>query len=149
MYNPYAMPNPYATGYFGNDNQPQLHNRNPNIMPPQQVLQVNGKASIDTLQMSPNSSLLAMDTTAPIVWLCVSDGVGRVTATDYDITPHQAKAEIDIENVAQRLTNVETIIASLEDKINAKPDVENVAADRKSESITEQSFANKKFNGRT
>lgn len=42
------------------------------ILPQQQVLQVNGKASVDTIRMAPNSSLLAMDTSAPIVWLCVS-----------------------------------------------------------------------------
>lgn len=87
MYNPYNMQYPYMqTGYNADLYAKQA---NPNVLPAQQVIQVAGKASIDTLQMSPNSSILIMDTTAPIVWLCVSDGLGKVTATAYDITAHQ------------------------------------------------------------
>ena len=56
-----------------------------NVLPAQQVIQVNGKASVDTIQLAPNSSVLVMDTSAPLVWLCISDGVGRGTSAPYDI----------------------------------------------------------------
>ena len=89
-------------------------------LPQQQIIQVNGKASVDTIQLAPNSSLLAMDTTAPIVWMCVSDGVGKVSSTPYDITAHKEKPPIDVESIEQRITNLEKIISEMEGKINVK-----------------------------
>lgn len=85
-----------------------------NVLPPQQVIQVAGRQSIDTLQMSPNSSVLIMDTSAPIVWLCVSDGLGKVTATAYDITLHQDTPAFDIAGFAE---SVEDRLSALESKI--------------------------------
>ena len=107
MYNPYQMYNPYMQ---------QTHP----TLPQQQIIQVNGKASVDTIQLAPNSSLLAMDTSAPIVWMCVSDGVGKVTSTPYDISVHQEKPAVDMNSVEQRLTNIEKTIAEMEGKLNDK-----------------------------
>ena len=106
--------NPYMQTQF-TPSQPSLHQ--------QQIIQVNGKASVDTIQLAPNSSLLAMDTSAPIVWMCVSDGVGKVTSTPYDISIHQDKPEIDMNTVEQRLANIEQAISELEGKINDKSNV--------------------------
>ena len=108
MYNPYSN-NPYAFQH--------------NVLPQQQIIQVNGKASVDTIQLAPNSSILVMDTSAPIVWMCVSDGIGKVTATPYDIIIHQEEPPIDMKNIERRLANIENIIAEMEDKANAKPNV--------------------------
>ena len=88
-----------------------------NVLPAQQVIQVAGRQSIDTLQMSPNSSVLIMDTSAPIVWLCVSDGLGKVTATAYDITIHQDVPPFDIAGFAE---SVEGRLKELENKILTK-----------------------------
>ena len=79
----------------------------PNMLPPQQVIQVNGKASVDTIQLAPNSSVLVMDTSAPIVWLCVSDGIGKVTATPYDIVVHKEEPPVDLKSIEKRLTDLE------------------------------------------
>lgn len=86
-----------------------------NILPPQQVIQVAGRQSIDTLQMAPNSSVLVMDKTAPIVWLCVSDGLGKVAATAYDIALHQEVPPFDVADFAQ---TVEARLQALESKIS-------------------------------
>ena len=86
----------------------------PNILPSQQVLQAAGKASIDALQMAPNSSVLIMDTTAPIVWLCTSDGLGKVTSTAYDITTHKEPQPID--SLEERVTRLEAILSGLGEK---------------------------------
>ena len=64
-------------------------------LPPQQILQANGKASIDAIRMAPNSSVLIADTTQPIVWKCVSDGLGNVTAEAFDITHHKTEEEVE------------------------------------------------------
>lgn len=101
MYNGYfnsPYQNPYQNTY------PYQQQNNGNVLPPQQVLQAAGKTSIDALQMSPNSSVIIMDTTAPMVWLCVSDGLGKVTATGYDITIHKDKPVPDVGSLA-RLTS--------------------------------------------
>ena len=89
-------------------------------LPQQQIIQVNGKASVDTIQLAPNSSVLVMDTSAPIVWMCVSDGVGKVTSTPYDITIHQEKPPVDMSSVETRLANVEKALSELEGRINVK-----------------------------
>ena len=118
MFNPYQ--NPY--GIYPQNSFPQ--NAFPqNVLPQQQILQVNGKASVDTMQLAPNSSLLAMDTTAPIVWMCVSDGVGKVTATPYDIVVHKEIPPVDMNSVEQRVSNIEKIIAEMEERINVKSNV--------------------------
>ena len=102
MYNPY-----------------QMYHQNP-VLPAQQIIQVNGKASVDTMQLAPNSSLLAMDTSAPMVWLCVSDGIGKVTATPYDIVAHKEEPPIDMASIERRLSAIESMIAEMEGKSNGK-----------------------------
>ena len=121
---------------------------NPNILPTQQILQVNGKASVSTMQMSPNSSLLAMDTTAPIVWMCVSDGVGKVTATPYDIVQHEEEPPIDAKSIEQRLSAIETALANIEGKINAKSnDVTSKPKQNYADSRTTQSHRESGYDG--
>lgn len=84
------------------------------FMQPQQILQVAGAASIKSLKMAPNSSLLAMDTTAPIVWMCVSDGTGTVNATAWDITLHKDPPSPEEIAAEQRLNNIENSILQLQ-----------------------------------
>lgn len=100
---------------------PYFQNRTA-ALPPQQIIQVNGKASVDMIQLAPNSSVLVMDTSAPIVWLCVSDGIGKVTATPYDITEHKQEPAPDQKGIEQRLAILEKTISELEAKINVQPD---------------------------
>lgn len=94
--------------------------QNQNILPQQQIVQANGKASIDALRMAPNSSILIMDTTAPLVWMCVSDGIGNVSATPYDITAHKEPEPVDANTIDARLSAIErTLTEVLHGKSNA------------------------------
>lgn len=104
------MLNPYQLnyGFYPNQNQ--------NVLPQQQIIQVNGKASVDTMQLAPNSSLLALDSTAPIVWMCISDGIGKVTATPYDIFVHKDEPKPDISNIEKRILAIENTLAEMEKK---------------------------------
>ena len=130
MYNPYQA-NPF--GGFQSPFSPMVPQAQPqqapaaNTLPPQQILQANGKASIDALRMAPNSSVLIMDTTAPVVWLCATDGLGNVTATPYDIKTHVDPAVAATEGLEARVAAVEatvnTILARWEEMSNGgKPD---------------------------
>ena len=114
---------PYQYGFQNTQASMQLR--------PEQVTQVNGKASVDQIQLAPNSSKIVMDTTAPIVWLCVSDGVGRVTATPYDITEHKDAPPIDVSNLEARIANIEAYInRQIEEVENDKPNVATHTAER-------------------
>ena len=84
------------------------------ILPPQQILQANGKASIDMIRMSPNSSVLIADTTQPIVWKCVSDGLGNVSAKAFDITPHKSEEEAEKETLKETLIKINERLTKLE-----------------------------------
>lgn len=128
MYNPYNLNlynNPYNSIF-----QPQQQIQQTNTLPHQQIIQVNGKASVDTIQLAPNSSILVMDTSAPIVWMCVSDGVGKVTSTPYDIVVHEEKSPINIADVEKRLENVEKFVNQLMGEI--KNDKSNVTRTKSS-----------------
>ena len=54
-----------------NDWQQRIQARN---APRYEVIQVNGENGARAFAMAPNSSALLMDATAPIVWLCTTDG---------------------------------------------------------------------------
>ena len=83
-------------------------------LPPQQILQANGKTSIDAIRMSPNSSVLIADTTAPIVWKCVSDGLGNVTKEAFDISHHKSEEEVEKETTANLLNDISERLKRLE-----------------------------------
>ena len=57
------------------------------VLPPQQVIQVNGEQGVRNLRMSPNSSVIVVDTTASRIWYCVSDGIGNVTPMPWRVSP--------------------------------------------------------------
>ena len=86
-----------------------------NMLPAQQVVTANGKESVDKLRMAPNSSVLVMDTTAPIIWLCISDGLGNVTSEPWDISPH--KEEPQESEIEKRLAALED---QLKEALNGK-----------------------------
>lgn len=97
--------------YYPTYNNP--YNQYMNMLPQQQVIQVNGNPA-NSIQMYPNSSLLAMDTSAPLVWLCISDGVGKVTATAYDIKLHEEPPVVDTSSFEQRIKAIEDFIRQQE-----------------------------------
>ena len=124
FYNPYQ---PYPANYQNTQNQYQM---NPVMLPQEQVMQVEGRAEAEKIQLGPNSSRIVMDKTAPLIWLCVSDGVGHVTVTPFDINEHVDDPPVDLGGIEQRLAAVETYIAKqMEVQTNAEPDAPAPAAE--------------------
>ena len=74
--------------------------------------------------MAPNSSILLMDENDPIVWLKQTDGAGYATVTPYAVTPYQAAAPVDVENL-------ETRVKRLEEMLSGKPDDADAPGKRK------------------
>ena len=104
-------------------------------LPPQQILQANGKTSIDAIRMSPNSSVLIADTTGPIVWKCVSDGLGNVTKEAFDISHHKTEEETEKENLNSTLIEINERLKKLE------ADYESFT-NRNNESANKTTYAN-------
>lgn len=116
MFSPTPQPyyqNPYSSQF------PVYSQSNPgNVLPPQQIITAKGKSSIDALRMSPNSSILIADETAPIVWKCTSDGLGNVSAEAFDIVPHKDEAKIQQENLQAAVLNIDERLKRLEANYN-------------------------------
>ena len=112
-------------------------------LPPQQILQANGKASIDAIRMSPNSSVLIADTTEPIVWKCVSDGLGNVTAEAFDISHHKTAEEVEKETTSNLLNDINERMKRLEKNyesfINRNNESSNKTTYADSSNVTESS----------
>ena len=83
-------------------------------LPQQQVTQVSGPESLPQIQMAPNSSGIVIHQTEPIMYLGVTDGVGKATWTAYDYTPHKDKAQAQQESMDARLAAVEAAVKRLE-----------------------------------
>lgn len=107
MYNPY--PN------FNNPYTPQFNMQN--ITPKNEVVRVNGRNGAETYQLPPNSSILLLDTSAPIIWLKTTDGAGYPSLQAYGITP--IKENNYTKSIEDRLTRLEEIV-------NAEPDSRSV-----------------------
>lgn len=116
--NNYPYPNPGNNQFLQNLILQQAQGQQ------QEVVKVSGINGVNAYQLAPNSSVLLLDTTAPIVWLVQTDGAGYKTSTPYDIMPHESEEEVQYKSLEDRITKLEEVI-------NAKPDVKSVT--RKSE----------------
>lgn len=84
-----------------------------------EIIHVTGRNGAEALQMAPGSNVLLLDDTAPLVWLCQTDGAGYKTVIPYTIAPYQEPAPISVDELNAR-------IARLEEMLSAKPDTEPV-----------------------
>lgn len=88
-------------------------NRMYNFNPPAQhyeIIKVNGEAGARNFRMAPNSTALLLDETAALIWFAQTDGTGYLTVTPYDIVPHQQVPPVDINQLADRVTQLEELI---------------------------------------
>lgn len=80
----------------------------------QQVIRVNGEQGARAFQMMPNSSVLLLDETAPLVWLKQTDGAGYPTVTAFKIEPYVPQPQPDLNTLMQRLAQLEERISDNE-----------------------------------
>lgn len=113
-YNPY---NPYFGANFGMGNNFSQSSQLNNLQTKQEITRVNGRNGAEAFLLAPNSSVLLLDETAPIVWLAQTDGARYKTVTPYKITPYQTEKTIDINTLENR-------VKKLEELINEKPNIE-------------------------
>lgn len=108
MYNPNY--NPYLNGMNTN-----MNNYNYNYVQKQEVTKVNGRNGAEAYQLPPNSSVLLLDTSAPVVWLKTTDGASYPTITGYNISPiveksNQPAASAQLKQLEERVANIERML---------------------------------------
>ena len=57
--------------------------------------------------MAPNSRAILVDETAPIVWFAQTDSGGYLTVEPYDISPHKAQEQVNVNDLAERVRRLE------------------------------------------
>ena len=83
----------------------------------QEIIRVNGRNGAMSIQMAPSSSVLVLDETAPLVWLCQTDGAGYLTVTPFDIAPHQEAPQVSVNDLSARLARLEEIVNGKSDAV--------------------------------
>ena len=90
--------------------------------PHMEVIRVSGENGADAFQMGPNSSVLLLDETAPIVWLVQTDGAGYKTKTPYDIAPHTPEPSPEIKSMDERLASIDKRLQAIEEVMRDESD---------------------------
>lgn len=94
----YMQPQPQPVAQWG-QNQQRM-----------EIVRVNGENGARTFQLPPNSNVLLLDESAPLVWLVQTDGAGYKTATPYSIAPYQAQSPPDYSSLEERIKRLEEMI---------------------------------------
>ena len=89
-----------------------------NFPQPTRVIRVSGRPSAEAYQMAPNSEVLLLDETQPVVWLKTTDGAGYPRLTAYDITIHE-EPQVDYKSFEERLKRLEEIINAKSNAVTA------------------------------
>ena len=90
--------------------------------PQMQVIKVSGENGVDAFQIGPNSSVLLLDETAPIVWFVQTDGAGYKTKTPYDITLHTPETVPDVKGMEEMLLDIDKRLKYVEEAMRDESD---------------------------
>ena len=119
MYNYGGYQMPYGMGM---QNQYQRLNQiEQSQMPRYDIIHVNGENGARAFRMAPNSTVLLMDDTAPIVWLVQSDGAGYHTQTPFKIEEYRPDSPVDVRSLEDRIARLEAMINEQSDVAASKP----------------------------
>lgn len=118
-YNPYNYNPVNSYQNIMQQTQPQLQRV--------EIIKVNGENGARAYQLAPNSSILLLDESAPIVWLCQTDGAGYKTVTPYSISPYQPEPPVDVKSLEQRIAKLEGILNEQSDTGKIKRTKSNAA----------------------
>ena len=115
----------YGGGYsapYGMQQQYQRLNQLEQAQLPRlEIIHVNGENGARAFRMAPNSTVLLMDDTAPIVWLVQSDGAGYHTQTPFKIEEFKPEIPTDVRSLEERIARLEAMISEQSDAPTSKP----------------------------
>lgn len=100
MYQNYPGLNPFASNMQNYQNTQQ-----------QTIIRVNGENGAKAFQMAgPNSSVLLLDETEPVIWVKITDGAGYPTLTKYRIEECKPEKSPEIKTLEERISRLEELI---------------------------------------
>lgn len=70
------------------------------------IVEVNGINGATAYAIAPNSSVILLDTTAPIVYIKTTDGNGYANVAAYDLVPHKEQTTSNLEERIKRLEDL-------------------------------------------
>lgn len=125
----YPQYNPQYGGYQQNPYQARFNSMQGDTTPRYDIVKVNGENGAKAFNLPPNSSVLLLDETAPIIWLKTTDGAGYPTITPYSITPYQAETKPDFNSLEARIKKLEDMIYEQSNNADVKPKQRSKATD--------------------
>lgn len=117
----YGMNYPYYSPQGMNPYQNRLNAMQAEMTPRQEIVRVNGRNGAEAFNLPPNSSVILLDETAPIIWLKMTDGAGYPTLNPYTITPYQPETPVDTKSLEARVARLEELLNEKSDSKPAKP----------------------------
>ena len=85
-----------------------------------QILQANGRESVNAVRMNPNSSAIICDSMLPVIYKCVSDSLGNVSISEFDVSPRKKEEETKQEQSNLIIADLVRRIERLENESNSK-----------------------------
>lgn len=113
-----AMFNPYNQQY-----SLPTTNMYQNKLPTYHAEPIHGENAAWQFAMGPNSEIYLPDADEDLIWWIRTDQNGNKNVIPFDVSPHQKKPEIDMNDLAARLAAVEEWINGKQNKSNAKRSV--------------------------
>lgn len=102
----YPQPTPQQyNGMFGSYQQPQQSQK-------QEIVKVHGEDGAKAYPLPPNSSVLLLDETRPLIWLKTTDGAGFPSITAYTISVYQPEPQPDFKSLEERIAKLEGAVMS-------------------------------------
>lgn len=86
-----------------------------------EIIHVNGMNGAQAFQMPPNSNVLLLDDTEPIVWLKQTDGAGYPSLTPYKIEPYKPAPPADVKALEERIKRLEAMYESHSSAVEPEP----------------------------
>lgn len=103
------------------------YNFQPNIyqnrLPIYKAEPIHGENAAWQFPMGPNSEIYLPDADDDIIWWIRTDINGNKNVIPFDVTPHEKKPQVDMNDLAARLAAVEEWINGKQNKSNAKRNV--------------------------
>lgn len=84
---------------------------------------IRGENAAWQFPMGANSEIYLPDSEENIIWWIRTDAYGNKTVEPFDVTPHKKPQQVDMNDIAARLSAVEEWINAKSNKSNAKRNV--------------------------
>ena len=107
-----AQFNPYMT--------PTWNQYTSQRLPVYSAAPIHGQNAAWQFPMGPNSEIYLPDADVDIIWWIRTDANGNKQVIPFDVTPHEEKPAVDMNDLAARLAAVEEWINGKQNKSNAK-----------------------------